>query len=116
MAEMRSESLQLIPPAGASDVEIASHLPVPLRQPDMRFELARFALQLEQLFSVAVGDALLVGCTHRQLLQEGASFGHGLIGMVDRKHHAVDAAKLQKQSEESRREKEAGKCVVNVLP
>src|SRR6185437_7400316 len=74
-----------------------------------------FALQSEQLLRVAVGDALLVGCAHRQLVKKGASFGHGLIGMVDGKHHAVDAAKLQQQSEESRREKEAGKCVVNVL-
>jgi hypothetical protein len=44
---------------------LSASLPVPLRQPDMRIEVAGFALQLEQLFSVAVGDALLVGCTHR---------------------------------------------------
>jgi hypothetical protein len=44
-------------------------------------------------------DALLVGRAHRQLLQEGASFGHGLIGLIDREHRAVDAAKFQKQGE-----------------
>src|SRR5262249_20974344 len=30
------------------------------------------------------GRAVLVGRAHRQSLQEGASFGHGLIGMIDR--------------------------------
>jgi hypothetical protein len=73
------------------------------------------ALQFEQLLRVAVGDALLVGRAHRQLLQEGASFDHGLIGMIDREHHAIDAAEFQKQSEKSRREKESGKGVVDVF-
>ena len=65
--------------------------------------------------AIRCSSALISASSLRQLLQEGASFGHGLIGMIDREHHAVDAAKFQKQGEKSRREKEAGKGVVDVF-
>src|SRR5262245_66412299 len=60
-------------------------------------------------------DALSVSGADRNLLQESACLGHGLIWIVGGEHDAVDASQLEEKIKKRRREVHAGEGVVNVF-
>ena len=67
-----------------------------------RFSQAANSSEPEKPLGVAVRDALLVGGTDGNLLQECARPRHGLIRIVGREHDPVDATELEQQIEKSR--------------
>src|SRR4029453_16115089 len=71
--------------------------------------------QSQEPLGVAVGDPFLVGGAHRELVQEGARFGHGRVGVVGGEHDLV-GAHLEQQVQEGRGPVEAAEAVVDVLP
>jgi hypothetical protein len=68
----------------------------------------------KQPFRIAMRNPLPVAVADWRPIEKGAPLGHRLIGMVGRKHDAVDA-NLKQEFEERRQEVEAGERVVDVL-
>ncbi len=68
----------------------------------------------EQLFCIAVRNSFPVGVADRKPVAEGAALRHRLIGVIGRKHDAVDAD-LEYEIEERRQEVEARERTMDVL-
>ena len=87
------------------------YIPMPRRRVDLKefIQSARASrLQLQQRVGVAVRELCHVGRRQRDLVEELAALRIGRVGVVDRKHDAVDAEGLQRGDERRLAEDAAG--------